>query len=191
MRSPARTGAVLALSVAVIAGCTSEEPASETVTVEPTADSEVDAPDFTPGEDESPDPDPGHDAATNALTTAADELGGLAFDLSREDEDGEELWEVSVAVGDEQVDVLVSTDGASILEERDREALDDEDRRLLDAASVAATEAAVIAAQDLGGTVEEVELDEDGDVVVWEVTLRTTDGAETEATIDAVTGEVR
>lgn len=191
MRPPARTGAVLALAVAVLAGCTSSDEAPETTTVDPTADSQVDAPDFSPGEEASPEAVPGQGAAANALATAADQLGGLAFDLSREDDGGEELWEVSVAVEDEQVDVLVSADGASILEEREREPLDDDDARRLDDASVAAMEAAVIAAQELGGTVEGVDLDEDGGDVVWGVTLRTSDGAETDVRIDAVSGEVR
>ncbi|WP_324650333.1 PepSY domain-containing protein [Georgenia sp. H159] len=193
MRHGTRVCAILALTTGLVVGCTSADDAPEDAA--PTSegivtDREPDNPEMTPGEDQSPLPIPGEDGAANALSTAAEELDGQAFEVDRSDDDGEELWQVSVAVGQEQVEVYVSPDGNAVVREGETEDLDDEDRRLLDEVAVGASEAALTAAQEMGGTVEELDLDEDDGTVVWDVELRTTDGASTDVRVDAVTGEV-
>jgi len=193
MRPGGRACAVAVLVAAFVAGCTSEgdPPAPEATTGdEVVTDREPDNPEFTAGDAASPDPIPAEDGAVRALSTAADELGGRAFALERTDDAGEAVWEVSVAVEEDEVEVLLSPDGNAIVREEGSDALDAEDSRRLEAASVAAGEAALTAARETGGTVVEVDLTDDGGAVVWEVELRTTDGASTDVRVDAVTGEV-
>ncbi len=188
-----RVSAILALTTGFVVGCTSDDdpPADDGTTSEGiVTDREPDNPDFSPGEDESPEPVPGEDGAANALSTAAEELGGQAFAVDRSDDDGEELWEVSVAVGDEDVEVHVSADGNEVVHEGERESLDDEDRQRLDAASISASEAAITAATERSAAVEEVDLNEHLGTVVWDVELLSTDGVTTEVRVDATTGEV-
>ena len=194
MRRGGRGVAAAVQAAALAAGCTSEDdpPApADTTGAEVVTDHELDNPEFTPGDEASPEPIPAEDVAVRALSTAADELGGLAFELERTEDGGEALWEVSVAVGDDDVEMLLSRDGNAIVRQSGSDALDDEDRRRLEEASVAAGEAALTAAQHTGAAVVEVDLTDDGGAVVWEVELRTTDGASTEVRVDAVTGEVR
>ncbi|MCM3661267.1 PepSY domain-containing protein [Georgenia satyanarayanai] len=193
MRRSVRVSAILALTTGFVVGCTSDDdpPADGGATSEGiVTDREPDNPEFSPGEDQSPEPVPGEDGAVNALSTAAEELGGQAFAVDRSDDDGEDLWEVSVAVGDEDVEVHVSADGNEIVREGEREPLEDEDRQRLDAASISASEAAITAATEMSAAVEEVDLDEHLGTVVWDVELRSTDGATTEVRVDATTGEV-
>lgn len=193
MRHPVRVAAIAGLTAGLVVACTSAddppEPAA-TTSEEVVTDREPDNPEISPGDDASPEPIPGEDGAARALSTAADTLGGQAFEIDRTDDDGEELWEVTVAVGDEQVDALVSLDGNALVREGEREPLEDEDGRRLEEASTTASEAATTAVQDLGASVEELELTDEGGSVVWDIELRTTDGATTEARVDAVTGEV-
>lgn len=193
MRPSVRVTAIVALTTGFVVGCTSDDdpPADSGTTSDGiVTDREPDNPEFSPGEEESPEPVPGEDGAANALSTAAEELGGLAFAVDRSDDDGEELWEVSVAVGDEDVEVHVSLDGNAVVHEGEREPLEDEDRQRLEAASISASEAATTAATEVGAAVEEVDLNEHLGTVVWDVELLTTDGATTEVRVDATTGEV-
>lgn len=193
MKQRARVYAAIILTMGLAAACTSADDAPDPP-AEPddgvATDHQPDEPPLAPGEDESPEPIPGQDGAATALSTAADELGGLAFELERGDDDGEDHWEVTVAVDNRAVEMHVSIDGNAVISGHEAGTLDEEDRQRLDAASVAASEAAVIAAQHLGGTVEQVDLEDDGDAVVWEIELLTTDGASTDVRVDAATGEV-
>ncbi|MBD8062830.1 PepSY domain-containing protein [Oceanitalea stevensii] len=193
MRRSVRVTAIAALTAGFVVGCTSADdpPADEGTTSDGiVTDREPDNPEFSPGEEESPEPVPGEDGAANALSTAAEELGGQAFSVDRSDDDGEELWQVSVAVGDEEVEVHVSVDGNEIVHEGEREPLEDEDRRRLEEASISAAEAATTAATEMSAAVEEVDLNEHLGTVVWDVELLSTDGAMTEVRVDATTGEV-
>lgn len=193
MRHPVRVAAIVGLTAGLVVGCTSADDPAEpdgAASEDVVTDREPDNPEISPGDDASPEPIPGEDGAARALSTAAESLDGQAFAVERTDDDGEELWEVTVAVGDEQVDALVSLDGNALVREGEREPLEDEDSRRLEEAATTASEAATTAVQELGASVEELELaDEDG-TVVWDIELLTTDGATTQARVDAVTGEV-
>lgn len=191
MRHPRRLGGALALAAGLVAGCTSADdpPPSGDETREGTiVDREPDNPEFSPGEEESPEPIPGEDGAARALSVAGEEVGGQPFEVDSSDDDAH--WEVTVAVGEEAVEVHVSIDGNAIVGQGGTSPLDDEDRRRLDEVAVTASEAAITAASELGSTVEQVDLADSGDAVVWEIELETTDGASTPATVDAVTGEM-
>lgn len=193
MRHPIRVTATLALTAGLVVGCTSAEDAPDdanTTAEEVVTDLEPDNPELTPGEEESPEPVPGEDGAANALSVAAEELGGQAIEIDRSDDGGEELWQVTVAVEDEAVEVYVSLDGNAVVREGESEPLDDEDRRRLDELAISASEAATTAVSELAASVEEVDLTDENGVVVWDIELRTTDGASTDVLVDAVTGEV-
>ncbi|TNC17981.1 PepSY domain-containing protein [Georgenia sp. 311] len=192
MRHPGRVAATVGLTAGLVVGCTSsEEPAEPSVSAsEVVTDREPDNPEMTPGDDASPDPISGEDGAVRALSTAAEELDGQAFEIDRTDDAGEELWEVSVAVGDEKVEAYVSADGNALVREGEREPLDAEDRRRLQEATVTASEAATTAVRETGASVEDLDLSEERGALVWEIELRTTDGATTEARVDAVSGEL-
>ncbi len=106
MRRGGRGVAAAVLAAALAAGCTSEDdpPApADTTGAEVVTDHELDNPEFTPGDEASPEPIPAEDGAVRALSTAADELGGLAFELERTEDGGAVVWEVE----------LRTTDGAS------------------------------------------------------------------------------
>lgn len=193
MRHPVRVAAIVGLTAGLVVGCTSADDPAEpdgAASEDVVTDREPDNPEISPGDDASPEPIPGEDGAARALSTAAESLDGQAFAVERTDDDGEELWEVTVAVGDEQVDVYVDLDGNALVREGEREALEGEDQQRLDEVAVTASEAATTAVQRLGAVVEEVDLTDEAGTVVWEIELRTTDGATTEARVDAMTGEV-
>jgi len=192
MRHSGRLAATVGLTAGLVVGCTSSEgPAEPSASPsEVVTDREPDNPGMTSGDDASPDPIPGEDGAARALSTAAEELGGQAYEIDRSDDGGEDLWDVSVAVGDEKVEAYVSADGNALVREGEREPLDAEDRRRLQEATVTAAEAATTAVRELGASVEDLDLTEEVGALVWEIELRTADGARTEARVDAVSGEL-
>lgn len=122
-----------------------------------------------------------------AVSVAEAEAGGTAYGL--DDEDGDGGWEVDVAVDDRSVEVTVGADGA-VLETEDED-LDAEDRAALDAAVVSVAEAVETALAEVGGQLDDVELDDEDDTWVWEVSLDDTDnGDEVDVKISTTTGEV-
>lgn len=109
--------------------------------------------------------------AVTAITTAEASAGGRAFDLERGDDDA---WEVRIAVGDREVDVLVSADGTSVQSSRDGDGLEAEDRAALDAAVTTLADAVRVAATSNPGgeRLDEVQLDQDGGTWIWKVELQ-------------------
>ncbi|WP_127571126.1 PepSY domain-containing protein [Georgenia faecalis] len=163
---------------------TAEATASETVT-----DLEPDEPSMSSGDDASPAPFAPEDAAIGALAAAeAVSENGRAYELDRDDDEG--AWQVHVAVDDLEREVEVSADGNTVVREEDEGPVDADDRARLDAASTSANEAAMTALTDIQGNVEEIELEGPEDAPVWRVEVRTTDGANVEVRVDAVTGDI-
>ncbi len=69
--------------------------------------------------------------------------------------------------------------------------LDDDDRAGLEAATTTLGEAVETALAEVGGTLDDVELDEEDGTWVWSVSVdRTDDGDDVEVHVDAATGEV-
>ncbi len=110
--------------------------------------------------------------AVTAITTAEARAGGRAFELERGDDD---TWEVHVAVGDREVEVVVSAQGTDVQSSRDDDGIDAEERAALDAAVTTLADAVRIAATGNPGgeRLDEVRLDEDGGVWRWSVEVMT------------------
>lgn len=123
--------------------------------------------------------------AERAIALAEDEVGGTAFELDLED-DGPGQWEVSVAVDDEEHVVYVDLAGEELLRSAQVGPLDREHRAGLDAATISITEAIAIALDEADGIVDDVDLDDENGVLVWEVSIDDV----AEVTIDVATGEV-
>lgn len=120
-----------------------------------------------------------------AIGLAESEAGGTAFEVDRED-DGTEGWEVSVAVGDEEVDVDVDLAGTEVLGTDRDDDLDDDERAALAAATITLADAIRTALAEVDGVLDDVELDEEDGTGVWEVSV----GDDTEVYIDVATGDV-
>lgn len=91
--------------------------------------------------------------------------------------------------GDRSVEVTVSPDGTTV-ESTEEDDLDAEDRDALDAASITVVEAIEIAVGEVGGVLDDVELDEEDGTYAWEVTLDGTDSGDDVEVLVSVTGEV-
>lgn len=131
-----------------------------------------------------------HESVTRALValaTAEREAGGTAFDL---EEEGNEGWDIDVAVGDRVVELTVSPDGTRVTEtDDDNDTLDSEDRSRLAQATVPIAEALTTAAGQAEGRLESIELDSFRGTTVWEIEFESGSG-DTEVRIDVTTGGV-
>lgn len=130
---------------------------SETPTEEPPATSDAASDDVTA-------------TALTAIATAEAAAGGQAYEIDDQDDDG--TWEVDVRVGNASVEVTVSADGTEVVEQENDD-LDDDDRNALDAASITLTQAIQIAIDEVGGVLDDAELEDndDGKPYHWEVSI--------------------
>lgn len=127
-------------------------------------------------------------AAMTAIATAETEAGGIAYEIDDQDDDG--TWEVDVAVDDRSVEVTVSADGSTV-EGTEEDDLDADDRAALDAASITLQEAIETAIGEVGGVLDDAELDEENGEYAWEVTVDGADSGDDDVEVRvAVTGEV-
>ena len=113
-------------------------------------------------------------AALLAIGTAEEETGGTAYEIDDQDDDGS--WEVDVALDGRSIEVTVSADGTSVLGTEDDDDLDDDDRAGLDAASITLQEAIQVAVDEVGGVLDDAELEEEDGQHYWEVSVDTTEG---------------
>lgn len=113
-------------------------------------------------------------AALLAIGTAEEETGGTAYEIDDQDDDGS--WEVDVALDGRSIEVTVSADGTSVLATEDDDDLDDDDRAGLDAASITLQEAIQVAVDEVGGVLDDAELEEEDGQHYWEVSVDTTEG---------------
>lgn len=125
-------------------------------------------------------------AALQAIETAEGEAGGTAYAIDDQEVDGS--WEVDVVVDDRSVEVTVSADGGVVGTEDDD--LDDDDRAGLDAATITLGEAIGVAVGEVGGHLDDAELDEDNGTHFWDVSLDGTDRGDDIEVKVSVTGEV-
>lgn len=157
----------------------------------------------------------GHPAATDgsaperAAATALAEVPGVVTGVEREDDDGENGWDVGVWGEDGRFHwVAVSEDGERVLgsgvaadddaDDRDDDWDDDwdddrdDDRdalaALLTGDGVSAAAAIALAQDYTSASLRELELDDDA--THWEAELRGEDGAEYELHVDVATGEI-
>lgn len=180
--------ALAAVTALALTGCGDDDSPQDAGT-EPT----------TPGESSSQTP-PGNDGASvspedeTAAVIAAGRTAESAVDGGRvmaiEFDDGE--WEVDLADAEGvEHDVRVSADGAQVTRDPRRDNTDDDDRRenrdLFAAATLDHEQAVEVAAGEAAGErVTELQLDEEGGRVVWDVEL----AGGRELRIDASSGDV-
>lgn len=135
-------------------------------------------------------PPPGDDLTAVALTavaTAEAETGGTAYEIDDQDDDG--TWEVDVRVDDRSVEVTVAADGTAV-EGTEDDDLDDDDRAALDAATITLAEAVELAVAEVGGVLDDAELEEEDGSFFWEVTLDGTGSGDDVEVEVSVTGEI-
>ncbi|WP_407319623.1 hypothetical protein UQW22_04145 [Isoptericola halotolerans] len=125
--------------------------------------------------------------ALAAVATAEAEVEGAAYAIGDDDEGSS--WEVDVALGDETVVASVDGTGGQVLG-TETDDLDDDDRAALDAASVGLPEAIQRVVGESGGTLEDAELETDGGVAHWKVSVLTSAGDEEEYLVDLIDGAV-
>ncbi|WP_282447492.1 PepSY domain-containing protein [Micrococcus lacusdianchii] len=131
--------------------------------------------------------DPDAQAAVDAVL--AQHAGGTVTALDRDD-DEDERWEVDVVVDDQVKELTVAADGT--VTESETDDADDEDVAQAKDATVDVTAAIEAALEGRDGqVVDEVELDEDGDRLAWDISLDKADRQDAdEVLVDAKTGEV-
>ena len=162
------------LALALLTGCSTaaEDPATtpapeQNTTSAPAESSPAAAEESTaPADDQQPNAtadDPVFDAITAVNTEHAD---GFIVSIDRDDRD--ENYEIDVVVGNEVLDLKVGLDGAITEDERDS---DDDDVQKAEQATIDAETALKRAFEGraTGLTVDDVELDEDDDRLVWEI----------------------
>lgn len=176
MRSstPLAAGAVLA-SALLLAACSGDgggaggETVTQAVTSEggpAPADDTATAQDDTTSAD-AVDPQAQEDPVFAAIDAALDAYPGASVvDVDRDDG---ETFDIDLVVGDEQVELEISADGAVREDEREG---DDDDVREAHAVTVSAADAIRQALdQHPGGVLDELELDEDDGALRWEIDL--------------------
>lgn len=131
--------------------------------------------------------DPDAQAAVDAVL--AQHAGGTVTALDRDD-DEDERWEVDVVVDDQVKELTVAADGT--VTESETDDADDEDVAQAKDATVDVTAAIEAALEGRDGqVVDEVELDEDGDRLAWDISLDKADRQDAdEVLVNAKTGEV-
>ncbi|NLG20128.1 MAG: hypothetical protein GX555_01680 [Actinomycetales bacterium] len=190
-KTPRTLTVALALTLSVgLAACGSEaEP--ETSTPDTTASAE----DTAPADDTASDAPTTDDAAATsddaaattddaagtaagdltalglaAIDTAIAETDGVAYEIDDLDDDG--TWEVDVRVGDRSVEVKVTADGTEVVATEDDD-LDEDDRAALDIATITLSDAITLAVDEVGGVLDDAELETDDGTAYWEVTVDT------------------
>lgn len=186
------------LALALLTGCSTaaDDPATTPAPEQATTSAPAEAESTTPAADESGTPADeqqpnagGNDPVFDAIAAVtADHADGFIVSIDRDDRD--EHYEIDVVVGEQVLDLKVGLDGAVTEDEQDS---DDDDIQKAQQATVDAETALKRAFESRaeGLTVDDVELDEDDDRLVWEIDFDDADGKDSdEVVIDAQDGSV-
>ncbi|MCT2089849.1 PepSY domain-containing protein [Micrococcus terreus] len=186
------------LALALLTGCSTaaDDPATTPAPEQATTSAPAEAESTTPATDESGTPADeqqpnagGNDPVFDAIAAVTAEHGdGFIVSIDRDDRD--EHYEIDVVVGEQVLDLEVGLDGTITEDEQDS---DDDDIQKAQQATVDAETALKRAFESRaeGLTVDDVELDEDDDRLVWEIDFDDADGKDSdEVVIDAQDGSV-
>lgn len=121
-----------------------------------------------------------------AIDAAENKVGGTAYEIDDQDDDGS--WEIDVVKGSKSFEVAVTADGRATTDDESDD-LDDDDRAGLKAAKISVGEAIESALKEVDGTFDDAELEEEGGKHFWVVTIDTTDRDDVEVRVDVVTGK--
>lgn len=194
------TGAALA-AIALLAACTTEEGSGDTVSQPP-----IDTPSASATDAGAEETTESTETADEAADTASDDAGddagaqgddpvfavidavlaeyadGIIVDIDREDRG--DRYDIDVVVGNEIVELEVTVDGE--IREDEREGDDDDIREAQQATVTAADAIREALNQHEGSMLDEAQLDEDDDRLVWDIDLDDQDGRDlAELTIPA------
>ena len=157
----------------ILAGCSSTDTGTAESTISSETASAVDATTSTSSSTATSaviDDDPVFDIIDIVLTQHPD---GIITDIDRED--SSDQYEVDVVVGQEVLELDVTTSGQISVDDRDND--DDDDIREAHAATVTAAQAIGLALDQYpDGIIDSVELDEDDGQLKWKIDLDDTSG---------------
>lgn len=157
----------------ILAGCSSTDTGTAESTISSETASAVDATTSTSSSTATSaviDDDPVFDIIDIILTQHPD---GIITDIDRED--SSDQYEVDVVVGQEVLELDVTTSGQIHTDDRDND--DDDDIREAHAATVTAAQAIGLALDQYpDGIIDSVELDEDDGQLKWKIDLDDTSG---------------
>lgn len=157
----------------ILAGCSSTDTGTAEPTISSEAASAVDATTSTSSSTATSaviDDDPVFDIIDIVLAQYPD---GIITDIDRED--SSDQYEVDVIVGQEALELDVTTSGQIHTDDRDND--DDDDIREAHAATVTAAQAIGLALDQYpDGIIDSVELDEDDGQLKWKIDLDDTSG---------------
>lgn len=157
----------------ILAGCSSTDTGTAESTISSETASAVDATTSTSSSTATSaviDDDPVFDIIDFVLTQHPD---GIITDIDRED--SSDQYEVDVVVGQEVLELDVTTSGQIHTDDRDND--DDDDIREAHAATVTAAQAIGLALDQYpDGIIDSVELDEDDGQLRWKIDLDDTSG---------------
>lgn len=186
------------LALALLTGCSTaaDDPATTPAPEQATTSAPAEAESTTPAADESGTPADeqqpnagGNDPVFDAIAAVtAEHADGFIVSIDRDDRD--EHYEIDVVVGEQVLDLKVGLDGTITEDDQDS---DDDDIQKAQQATVDAETALKRAFESRpeGLTVDDVELDEDDDRLVWEIDFDDADGKDSdEVVIDAQDGSV-
>lgn len=188
MRLTSRTARAMASAAAVallVSGC-SDDAGDQVNTTEGTP-----SPTATPSPTETPDgtgdqeTSPGV-TASDAVDQALETVDGDVVELELEDRTA---WEVLVRGDDGSgTRVLISAESGDVTDERSEDVPEEVRDSAPEFTAKEAIDAALTAVSS-SGMVTDVDIDREGDTLVWEVVVES-DGAETDVQIDATSGEI-
>lgn len=162
------------------ASATSEASASEDTSEEsPSEGSGSESASATSGSD-----DGGLKAVLDAIEVAEKETDGTAYEVDDQDDDG--TWEIDIAKGDRSIEVEVGDDGSASTDDDDD--LDDDDRAGIKAAKITVGDAIEAALEEVDGTFDDAELEEENGTHFWEVTIDAADDDDVEVHVDVIDG---
>lgn len=201
MRHWGRPAALSLLAAAlVMSGCSEDAAPEQTNTTAPAAETTsppgMATAEMTTAETTSPVAVPAGkgapvDAVERALQTAAGAVpNGRPFDLELETEDGRRVFDIEVASDGNEFEVRVNEAGTEVVGQR-RAGDPGDDVAKAEAAQVDATRALQTALErEPGATVDEIQIDTERDVIVWQIELVRPDGSEAEIDVDARSGAI-
>lgn len=131
--------------------------------------------------------DQGAQAVLEAIAAAEKEADGTAYEIDDQEDDG--TWEVDVAKGSESIEVEVAEDGSTTADESDD--LDEDDRAGVRAAKIEIGDAITAALEEVEGTLDDVELEEEDGAHYWEVTIDSADRDDVEVRVDVTDGTAK
>lgn len=129
------------------------------------------------------------DSAQNAIETAQSEVGGQATDIDFDDDDKQ--WDLTLVNDGKATEVTVNADGGDVLQQDNDDTLEADDQQEFDTAQITLADAVNTATAERSGTINDAELTQENNMVVYKVDLYTgADNSEVTILVDATNGDI-